>query len=320
MNKLQSIFGIVLASTLISCSEQKLVTEIVNEKLRVNSAWIRSDGQRIIEYTDNEGVAHMINEGFKNRVKVVYSNREDKFLIFEKREIKKSKFLCSEDSLIIDHYVLHLPNNYTIQGITTEEGLFINREKIDIYNLTKPKISSLGEQDILKIFRPLNPIFSYPPEGNGKKCNISFKVKEIYLMGLFKHRPRETWETFENSGNDEIAGLAAIKDLTDTDISILCIDKYGNNYNIGSELFTWKEDKYNIITLKRAGTDTTLTLDTRITSDDIKVDCYSLIIPKSVTIDNLKYVQILTLKENKEPRALYNLLVKNGCFTYDKRF
>ena len=98
------------------------------------------------------------------------------------------------------------------------------------------------------------------------------------------------------------------------------IDKYGNNYNIGSELFTWKEDKYNIITLKRAGTDTTLTLDTRITSDDIKVDCYSLIIPKSVTIDNLKYVQILTLKENKEPRALYNLLVKNGCFTYDKRF
>ena len=86
MNKLQSIFGIVLASTLISCSEQKLVTEIVNEKLRVNSAWIRSDGQRIIEYTDNEGVAHMINEGFKNRVKVVYSNREDKFLIFEKKK------------------------------------------------------------------------------------------------------------------------------------------------------------------------------------------------------------------------------------------
>ncbi len=326
MNKIQMILGVALASNLISCGEPKTEIEITNDTLRVKNVWMRSDGKRVVEWADKRGIAHILREGsyndfsgwYTNLIEVVYSC-EDKTLVHKKREHKSTRF--SRGNYFIDYFRLCLPENFKVPGITTEEGFFLDRKNIEVYNLEDPtqtERTNSSKSEILRTFKTSNSSFSYHPKGDVQKCNVPFRVRDIYLMGFVKRRPREEWDRLRNSGIDEIAELSGLEKLSDTDIAVLCTDEEGRHYVLSAGMLSWMEDRYNIITLKNGGIDTSLVLESCISTDKLKVDHYTLTVPKDVTFYDLKSLQLEQLLEGKQPRELYDALFKSHNFFYDE--
>ncbi|MBI2106752.1 hypothetical protein HYT57_02100 [Candidatus Woesearchaeota archaeon] len=322
MNKHKTILGTILVSSLLGCNEPHTETEIYNDTLRVENVWMRSDGRRIVEYVHQDGIAHILREGshdlfsgrYNNIIQVKYIGGK-KLLVHTKRDSTHSRHPSRTD-----YFTLCLPNNYKIRGLTTEEGGFLDRRDIDVYNIendAQKEIGDLEEREILNVFRTSNPTFNYPPMGSVQRCSVSFRVREIYLTGFMKHRSRKEWERFNNSGVDEIAELSGFKELSDTDILVLCIDKEGRHYAIGAGMLLWGENKYNTIILKSGGRDTTLTLESRIISENLRVDNYTLTVPEGVTLDSLKKLDLGRFLQDKQPEELYKLVREDTLFIYD---
>ena len=134
---LQGILNIALASGLMNlsgCGKEidlsKIKMEFLNDTLRVENVWMRSDGTRIVEYLQPDGSTRILNQGVyydpndksqcANRINVRYTTEKDRYLILEYRIIE------NWDDLLIFHgkikknsYTLCLPRDFRIPGVSS---------------------------------------------------------------------------------------------------------------------------------------------------------------------------------------------------------